>query len=160
MRLGYTIIHVNDVTEAVDVYERAFGIGYEFVHGAGDYAQMSTGETKMAFASHALGSAAVPVVYTPFDPGQPPAGVELTLITDDVAAGASIRWGNTLCGPTGVGVPGLLSPRLEVNRCARAGSTAWGVSGSRRTEARAVSQPQALMKAIKSSASCWLANGS
>lgn len=87
MRLGYTIIYVNDVTEAVDFYERAFGIGREFVHEAGDYAQMSTGETKLAFASHALGATAVPMVYTPFDPGQPPAGVELTLITDDVAAG-------------------------------------------------------------------------
>ncbi|MBG6191676.1 putative glyoxalase superfamily protein PhnB [Arthrobacter sp. CAN_A212] len=87
MKLGYTIIFVDDVAEAVDFYERAFGIEREFVHKAGDYAQMSTGETKLAFTSHALGATAVPVAYTAFDPGQTPAGVELTLITDDVAAG-------------------------------------------------------------------------
>jgi hypothetical protein len=81
MRLGYTIIYVSDVAEAVEFYERAFGIEREFVHEAGVYAQMSTGETKLAFTSHALGATAVPVAYTPFDPGQPPAGVELTRIT-------------------------------------------------------------------------------
>lgn len=86
MRFGYIIIFVDDVAEAVDFYELAFGIEREFVHEAGDFAQMSTGETKLAFTSHALGATAVPVEYTPFDPSRSPAGVELTLITDDVAA--------------------------------------------------------------------------
>lgn len=86
MRLGYTIIFVDDVAEAVQFYERAFGIEREFVHEAGDFAQMATGQTKLAFTSNALGATAVPVEYTPFDPSHPPAGVELTLVTDDVAA--------------------------------------------------------------------------
>ncbi len=85
MKLGYTIIFVDDVAEAVQFYERAFGIEREFVHESGDFAQMATGDTKLAFTSNALGATAVPIDYTPFDPGRPPAGVELTLVTDDVA---------------------------------------------------------------------------
>ena len=87
MKLGYTIIYVDDVAEAVAFYERAFGITREFVHEAGDFAQMATGETKLAFTSHALGGSAVPVEYVHLKPEDPPVGVELTLITADVAAG-------------------------------------------------------------------------
>ena len=86
MKFGYTIIFVDDVAEAVRFYERAFGLEREFVHETGDFAQMATGDTKLAFTSNELGATAVPISYTAFDPGHPPAGIELTLITDDVAA--------------------------------------------------------------------------
>lgn len=85
MKFGYTIIYVDDVLEAVEFYERAFGIEREFVDEGGDFAQMATGDTKLAFASHALGATAVPVAYTAFDPCQPPAGIELTLVSENVA---------------------------------------------------------------------------
>ena len=87
MRFGYTIIFVDDVAGAVEFYERAFGIEREFVHESGDFAQMATGDTKLAFTANELGATAVPVDYTPLDPSRPPAGVELTLVTDDVAVG-------------------------------------------------------------------------
>ena len=86
MRFGYSIIFVDDVAEAVQFYERAFGIEREFVHESGDFAQMATGDTKLAFTSNTLGATAVPIDYTPFDTGQAPAGMELTLVTNDVAA--------------------------------------------------------------------------
>ncbi len=85
MDLGYVIVFVDDVEEAVEFYEQAFGIVREFVHESGDFAQMATGSTKLAFTSNALGATAVPVGYTPMDRSRPPAGVELTLVTDDVA---------------------------------------------------------------------------
>lgn len=86
MRFGYAIIFVDDVAGAVEFYERAFGIGREFVHEAGDFAQMATGDTKLAFTANELGATAVPVDYTPLDPSRPPVGIELTLVTDDVTA--------------------------------------------------------------------------
>ncbi len=87
MKLGYTIIFVPDVTAAVEFYERAFGMTRAFIHEAGDYAQMATGDTALAFTSHDLGAKAVPVPYTQLDPQAPPAGFELTLVTPDVARG-------------------------------------------------------------------------
>lgn len=87
MNLGYVIIYVPDVTEAVEFYEQAFGIERAFVHESGDFAQMATGTTALAFTSHRLGATAVPIPYTPLDPALPPAGFEFTLTTPDVHQG-------------------------------------------------------------------------
>jgi len=127
MQLGYVIIYVPDVEEAVGFYERAFGVDRAFIHESGDFAQMATGETALAFTSHRLGETAVPVPYTPLDPAVPPAGFEFTLVTPDVteaferavAAGAhplaephDTPWGQTVSyvrDPYGVLV-GIASP--------------------------------------------------
>lgn len=86
MDFGYAIIYVDDVSGAVAFYEQAFGIEREFIHESGQFAQMSTGDTKLAFSAHELGATAVPVEYTPLDPTDAPAGFECTLITGDVVA--------------------------------------------------------------------------
>lgn len=86
MKLGYVIIYVNDVSEAVDFYERAFDADCDFIHESGQFAQMKTGETKLAFTSHELGATAVPVEYVHSDPAKPPAGFEFTLVVEDVAS--------------------------------------------------------------------------
>ncbi|MBK9178707.1 MAG: VOC family protein [Acidimicrobiales bacterium] len=85
MRLGYVIIYVPDVEEAVDFYERAFGISRAFVHESGDFAQMATGDTALAFTSHRLGETAVPIAYTKLEREDPPPGFEFTLLDPDVA---------------------------------------------------------------------------
>ena len=54
MKLRYAILYVPDVRKALDFYCRAFGARTEFIHEAGDYGQLDTGETKLAFASRAL----------------------------------------------------------------------------------------------------------
>ncbi|PID62052.1 MAG: glyoxalase [Gammaproteobacteria bacterium] len=54
MQLRYTILYVNDVAASVDFYQRAFGIPAEFTHASGDYAQLDTGETRLAFSSRTL----------------------------------------------------------------------------------------------------------
>lgn len=84
MQLGYTIIFVPDVEAAIGFYERAFGFDRRFVHPSGDYGELDTGATALAFTSHELGQQAVPA-YRPLDPAEAPAGFELTLVTDDVA---------------------------------------------------------------------------
>lgn len=50
----YTILYVDDVPSTIDFYHRAFGLEHGFVHESGDYGELLTGETKLAFSSTAL----------------------------------------------------------------------------------------------------------
>lgn len=54
MILRYTILYVGDVAAALAFYERAFGLERGFVHDSGDYGELATGVTKLAFSSTAL----------------------------------------------------------------------------------------------------------
>lgn len=54
MRFGYTIVYVEDVLKTVEFYERALGLKRLFVHESMAYAEMETGQTKLAFASFEL----------------------------------------------------------------------------------------------------------
>ena len=102
MKLGYTILYVPDIERAVSFYEDAFGLRRRFVHESGDYAEMETGQTVLAFASDALASSNFEADYRRADPEQPPAAFEITLVTDDVA-GAFAR-------ATGAGAAPLVEP--------------------------------------------------
>lgn len=86
MKFGYTIVYVADVRAAAEFYGAAFGLATRFVHESGDYAELDTGETTLAFATHQLGEANLPAGYTPLDGLPAPAGIELAFVTDDVAA--------------------------------------------------------------------------
>jgi catechol 2,3-dioxygenase-like lactoylglutathione lyase family enzyme len=55
MKFGYTIIYVPDVTASLVFFETAFGFPRRFLHESGDYGELETGETTLAFASHELG---------------------------------------------------------------------------------------------------------
>ncbi len=50
-RTGDTILYVPDVPAAMAFYEQAFGLEKLFLHDAGDYGEMNTGATKLAFSS-------------------------------------------------------------------------------------------------------------
>lgn len=54
MIFRYTILYVDDVPATLDFYERAFGLKRGFLHESGDYGEMTTGETKLAFSSTTL----------------------------------------------------------------------------------------------------------
>ena len=54
MKFRYAILFVEDVLEAIAFFEAAFGGTRGFVHEGGDYGEMLTGETKLAFSSLAL----------------------------------------------------------------------------------------------------------
>jgi len=89
VRFGYAIAYVRDVERSVAFYERAFGLKRRFIDGSGQYGEMETGETTLAFASNELGHSNLPGGFRENDPAQPPAGVEIALVTEDVRAAYS-----------------------------------------------------------------------
>lgn len=98
MQLGYTILYVDDVRQSVDFYERAFGLRRKFVAETGDFAELDTGSTSLAFCSHALlrqmgKSTAKPQVAAPC--------FEIALVTPDVPAAlqTALNAGATLVQP-------------------------------------------------------------
>lgn len=82
MKLGYTIIYVPDVTAAVEFYEASFGLVRRFVHESGQYAEMETGSTALAFASEAMAEMNG-VAIRPNTARDVAAGVEIALVTDE-----------------------------------------------------------------------------
>ena len=102
MRFAWTIVYVPDVAASVDFYERAFGLRRRFVHESGTYAELDTGETRLAFAALELGDGNVPGGVRPPDPAAPPPPVEIALVDDDVPAAYARAVG---AGATGVTEP-------------------------------------------------------
>ena len=79
----YTILYVASVPETLKFYQAAFGFEICFQHEGGDYGELITGATKLAFSSHALmASIGKEVATTP--PAKP--SYELAFETQDVAA--------------------------------------------------------------------------
>ena len=85
MKLGYVIVYVPDVAATVAFYECAFGLTRRFVHESGQYAEMETGTTALAFAAEDLVSSTCPG-FRRNRPDADAAGAEVGLVTDDVAA--------------------------------------------------------------------------
>ena len=86
MQLGYVVVFVPDVEAAVRFYERAFGLERAFV--TPQFGQMKTGATSLAFGAYdnersELGDAAT---FRDHDPNGPAAGVQVSLVAEDVAA--------------------------------------------------------------------------
>jgi lactoylglutathione lyase len=84
MRFAYAIAYVREVERSVAFYEQAFGLQRRFVDESGQYAEMKTGETTLAFASNELGASNLPGGFRRNDPAEPPAGVEIAFLTEDV----------------------------------------------------------------------------
>ena len=85
MKLGYTIVYVPDVAESLSFFERAFGLSRRFLHEAGDYGELDTGDTTLAFASLALGRMNFPAGFVAASASARPLGFELALVTPHVA---------------------------------------------------------------------------
>lgn len=84
MKLGYTIIYVPNVAESLAFFEKAFGLTRKFLHESGDYGELATGETTLAFASHELGRMNFPDGYVAASESKRPLGMEIALVTGDV----------------------------------------------------------------------------
>jgi lactoylglutathione lyase len=84
IKFSYTIAYVRDVGETVGFWERAFGLKRRFVGENNAYGEMETGETTLAFASNSLGESNLPGGFRKNDPSEPPAGVEIALVVEDV----------------------------------------------------------------------------
>ena len=81
MIFRYAILYVDDVAAALDFYERALDLDRGFLHESGDYGELVTGDTKLAFSSKALMSQLGKTPGTP-EPKHPV--FELAFETDDV----------------------------------------------------------------------------
>lgn len=86
MKLGYAIIYVPSVESSLRFFGQAFGFQQKFLHDSGDYGEMNTGETTLAFASHQLGAMNFPEGYIEASDSKQPLGVEIALVTADVHA--------------------------------------------------------------------------
>lgn len=95
MRLGYIIIYVPDIAEAMSFFSRAFGLKAKIIHESGEYGELDTGQTTLAFASHSLGETNLPSGYVGPDSSDKPLGVEIALITEsvEIAHADAIRCG-------------------------------------------------------------------
>ena len=86
MRLAWTIVYVPDVPAALAFWERAFGFSRAFLSDDGDYGELATGDTTLAFASAGM-AAGLGAPVTLASPEAPAPGIELALATEDVEAG-------------------------------------------------------------------------
>lgn len=97
VKFGYTICYVDDVTQTVTYFEQVFGLKRKFIDEAGDYGELDSGETTLAFASHQLGAANLPQGYINGSTSKQPLGTEIALVTDEVIKThrAAIQQGGT-----------------------------------------------------------------
>jgi lactoylglutathione lyase len=84
MRFGYTILYVRDVASSLDLYEQAFAQRRRFVHDSGQYAELETGATTLAFASRDLAASNLPPQFRPAEVGAPTPAFEVCFVTEDV----------------------------------------------------------------------------
>lgn len=84
MKLGYTIIYVPSVAASLHFFETAFGLTRRFLHESGDYGELETGETTLAFASLELGKLNFPDGLVAASESKQPLGFEVALVTQDV----------------------------------------------------------------------------
>jgi len=101
MRLGYTIVYVDDVEASLAFFERAFGLPRRFVAPGGTYGELDTGAVALGFAQHATARASVGHDYVAAASSPQPLGIEIGLVTDDVAASLerAVAAGATLLCP-------------------------------------------------------------
>ncbi len=102
MKLGYTIVYVPDVVASLKFFNDAFGIATKFVHESNTYGELQTGETTLAFAAHELGESHFPNGFVKASVSATPLGIEVALVTDDVAGAHARALGagaRELCAP-------------------------------------------------------------
>lgn len=83
IKLTHIIIYVENVSDTVSFYESALGLKRRFIHENGDYAEMSTGTTKLGIAAETLRA------FNGFETtdnrlDQKPAGVEIAFTVEHV----------------------------------------------------------------------------
>jgi lactoylglutathione lyase len=85
VKFGYTIIYVPGVAASLNFFNQAFGLERRFLHESGMYGELATGETTLAFASHAMGEMNFPAGHVEAHSSVKPLGMEIGLVTSDVA---------------------------------------------------------------------------
>ena len=84
MKLSYSILYVEDIEKTIKFYQDAFNLKHRFTHESGDYAEMETGETTLAFCSHKLADNILNTPYQKTSLETKPLGSQLTFAPIDV----------------------------------------------------------------------------
>lgn len=84
VKLGYTILYVEDVTRSIEFYESAFGFKRKFITPENDYGELLTGETTLSFASKTLANSNLKDGFISSTLKNKPLGIELAFVTEDV----------------------------------------------------------------------------
>ena len=84
MKMGYVTLYVEDIPAAIAFYGKIFGLTLRFKHESGEYAEMETGNTVLAFAHHDLASSLVPEGYQQANISSTPLGMQVGFEVEDV----------------------------------------------------------------------------
>jgi uncharacterized glyoxalase superfamily protein PhnB len=84
MLYAYTILYVEDVNKTIAFYEKAFGFNKKFITPENDYAELSSGETTIAFASVELANSNLNEGFNKSSITNKPLGIELAFTTLDI----------------------------------------------------------------------------
>lgn len=84
MKYAYTILYVASVADTLTFYEQAFGFQRKFITPEGDYGELVSGETTIAFASHQLGESNLSRGFIKSQPDEKPFGLELAFTTENI----------------------------------------------------------------------------
>ena len=84
MKYAYTIFYVEDVEKTIAFYESAFGFKKKFITPEGDYGELISGETTIAFASHQLGRSNFSGGFKKSVLKTKPFGIELAFTTETI----------------------------------------------------------------------------
>lgn len=106
----YTILYVTDVKATLEFYKKAFGFAEKFITSEGDYGELDTGATTLAFANFSVAEYNGVKIHK-IAAGDVPPPVEIAFVVDNVAeaftratvAGATVvieptqkPWGQTV----------------------------------------------------------------
>jgi lactoylglutathione lyase len=83
MKLGYTLLYVDDVEKTMAFYSKAFGLETGFLHESKQYGEMKTGETKLGFVHHDTANSHG-FEYEKLHLDRKAPGIEIGLVTQDV----------------------------------------------------------------------------
>ncbi|MBK6651497.1 MAG: VOC family protein [Betaproteobacteria bacterium] len=95
MQFGYTILYVDNVPQTLAFFEKAFGLKTRFLHEGGDYGELETGTTALAFAARKFMAS---IGKNPQTPDAKSPVFEIALCTADVdsAVAQALKSGATL----------------------------------------------------------------
>ena len=86
MKYGYTALFVESVHETIDFYERAFGLKRKMVQESGEYGELQTGDTTLAFTVQSIVKTLSDVTFEPAALHKAAPPLELGMVTDSVDA--------------------------------------------------------------------------
>ncbi len=84
MKLGYTILYVPNVEQALAFYEKAFGFKRKYLHESGQYGELETGATTLSFTGYELMTGMNEITFTKNSKDTSPPAIELAFVTDNV----------------------------------------------------------------------------